>query len=70
MVTASRTSATARGIGYMPQGWRLFPSAASERHLVMVSGSIIAEMSHYEIINNPDAQRCLLGVDSSETASS
>lgn len=70
MVTASRTSATARGIGYMPQGWCLFPSAASERHLVMVSGSIVAEMSPYEIINNPDAQQCLLGVDSSETASS
>ena len=54
----------------MPQGWRLFPSEVAERHLVMVSGSIVAEMSPHDIINNPDAQQCLLDVDSFETASS
>ena len=41
-------------------------SAVAERHLVMVSGNIAAEMSPHELINDPDAQRRLLGVDSSE----
>ena len=43
-------------------------SAVAERHLVMVSGNIAAEMSPGELINNPDAQRRLLGVDSSDPA--
>ena len=43
-------------------------SAAVERHLVMVSGNIVAEMFPHELINDP--QRCLLGVGSFEPSSS
>lgn len=37
----------------------------AQRHLVMVSGRIAAEMDSDQLLNDPDAQRRLLGVESS-----
>lgn len=40
-------------------------SEIAQRHLVMVSGRIAAEMAPDQLLNDPEAQRRLLGVESS-----